>query len=70
MSAIASAQQHTSTAVTSDSVRQVHQDKHLFPKINKEATIFVTSHLILWKFIHYLHFMWKQTFLLYIGGDH
>ena len=71
MSAIASAQQHTSTAVTSASVRQVHQDKHLFPKTNKEATIFVTSHLILRKFIHYLHFKWKQAFFShYIGGDH
>ena len=59
MSAIASAQQHTSTPVTGDSVRQVHQNKHLFSKTNKEATI---SHLILGKFIHFLHFMWKRAF--------
>ena len=67
MSAIASAQQHTSTPVTGDSVRQVHQNKHLFSKTNKEATI---SHLILGKFIHFLHFTWKRAFSLYIGGDH
>ena len=38
-----------------------------FSKTNKEATI---SHLILGKFIHFLHFMWKRAFSLYIGGDH
>ena len=32
---------------------------HLFSKTNKEATI---SHLILGKFIHFLHFMWKRAF--------